>query len=137
MSISRVSLCLIFLTFLTSPLVLCSSSPKVDVAASVSTEEVPKRHIDPPAMLVSDSTEVDSSSSISKIDDESARNSAIAGFFRYRFPFHGWPFPMVKPTTNPSVPATPVTGAGEEESEKVPSSPSEGNSEGNRDGGNA
>ncbi|KAG2318459.1 hypothetical protein Bca52824_011672 [Brassica carinata] len=129
MSISRVSLFLVFLTFLTSPLVLCSSTPKMAVAASASAEEPPKRHIDPPAMLVSESAKVDSSSPMSKIDDESARNSAIAGFFRYRFPFHGWPFPMVEP----SVPATPVTGSGEEESEKVPSSPSNGN----RDGGNA
>ncbi|KAF8115031.1 hypothetical protein N665_0030s0078 [Sinapis alba] len=132
MSISRVFLCLVFLTSLISPLVLCSSSPRMAVPASVLIDEAPKRHIDPPAVLVSDSTEAASSSSMSKIDDESARNSAIAGFFRYRFPFHGWPFPMVKPA-DPSVPATPVTGAGEEESEKVPSSPSEGN----RDGGNA
>ncbi|KAF3546685.1 hypothetical protein DY000_02009648 [Brassica cretica] len=133
MSNARVFLCLVFLIFLTSPLVLCSSSPKVvAVAASASTEEAPKRHIDPPAMLVSESIEVDSSSSMAKIDDEPATNSAISGFFRYRFPFYGWPFPMVKPA-NPSVPATPVSGASEEESEKVPSSPSEGN----RDGGNA
>ncbi|CAH8355226.1 unnamed protein product [Eruca vesicaria subsp. sativa] len=132
MSISVVSLCLILLTFLTTPLVLCSSRPKMAVSASASTEEAPKRHIDPPAMLVSDSTELDSSSSMAKIDDEPATNSAIAGFFRYGFPFLGWHFPMVKPA-NPSVPATPVTGAEEAESEKVPSSPSNEN----RDGGNA
>ncbi|KAJ0247125.1 Uncharacterized protein HA466_0165780 [Hirschfeldia incana] len=132
MSISRAFLCLVFLTFLTSPLVLCSPIPKMAVAASASSNEAPKRHIDPPAVLVSESTEVDSSSSMSKIDDEPTTNSALAGFFGYRFPFYGWPFPMVKPA-DPSVPATPVTGAGEEESEKVPSSPNEGN----RDGGNA
>ncbi|KAL0737982.1 hypothetical protein Bca4012_014192 [Brassica carinata] len=137
MSISKVSLCLIFLTFLTSPLVLCSRSPKTSVAASAAVDK--KTHVHPPALPVPESTEVGSSPSMAKIDDEPATNSAISGFFRSKFPFQGWPFhkygsfPMAKPA-NPSVPTTtPATGAEEEESEKVPSSPSKGN----RDGGNA
>ncbi|KAJ4867610.1 Tapetum specific protein TAP35/TAP44 [Raphanus sativus] len=140
MSISKVSLCLIFLTFLTSPLVLCSRSPKMAVAATAAIEKkLQKTHVHPPVLPVLESTEVDSSPSMVKIDDEPATNSAISGFFRSKFPFQGWPFhkygsfPMAKPAS-PSVPTTtPATGAEEEESEKVPSSPSKGN----RDGGNA
>lgn len=139
MSMTRVYLCLILLTFVTSPLVLCSRSPKLAEASSAAREKnLKKSHIHPPAMLVSQSTNaVDSPSSMTKIDDEPATNSAIAGFFRYRFPFQGWPFHKYAPfpnPANPSVPTTPATGAEEEESEKVPSSPTRGN---NRDGGNA
>ncbi|CAA7020887.1 unnamed protein product [Microthlaspi erraticum] len=141
MSMSRVCLCLIFLTFLTSPLVLCSRSPKLAEASSAAREKSHKKgHIHPPAMHVPHSINaVDSPSSMTKIDgDEPATNSAIAGFFRYRFPFQGWPFHKYAPfpnPANPSVPTTtPATGAEEEESEKVPSSPTKGN---NRDGGNA
>ncbi|KAF8101338.1 hypothetical protein N665_0206s0019 [Sinapis alba] len=140
MSISKVSLCLIFLSFLTSPLVLCSRSPKMAVAASAAVEKkLEKTDIPPLVLPVPESTEVDSSPSMAKIDAEHARNSVISGFFRSKFPFQGWPFhkygsfPMAKPA-NPSVSTTtPATGAEEEESEKVPSSPSKGN----RDGGNA
>ncbi|WZY85245.1 hypothetical protein YC2023_031629 [Brassica napus] len=139
MSISRVSLCLIFLTFLTSPLVLCSRSPKMAVAASAAVEKkLEKTQVHPPVLPVPESRKIDSSPSMVKIDDEPATNSAVAGFFRSKFPFQGWPFhkygsfPMAKPA-NPSVPTTPATGAEEDESEKVPSSPSKGN----RDGGNA
>ncbi|CAH8378723.1 unnamed protein product [Eruca vesicaria subsp. sativa] len=139
MSISTVSLCLIFLTFLTSPFVLCSRSPKMAVAASAATDKtLQKTHVHPPALHLPESTKVDSTPSMAKIDDEPATNTAMAGFFRSKFPFQGWPFhkygsfPMVKPE-NPSVTTTPATGADEEESEKVPSSPSKGN----RDGGNA
>lgn len=142
MSISRVCLCLIFLTFVASPLVLCSRSPKLAAPSAAIGKKLGKGHVHSPAMLVSESPKVDSSSSMTMID-EPATNSAIAGFFRYRFPFQGWPFhkyapfPMGTPT-NPSSPAsaTPSSGAAaaeEEESEKVPSSPSKGN----RDGGNA
>ncbi|CAH2078439.1 unnamed protein product [Thlaspi arvense] len=139
MSMSRVYLCLIFLTFLTSPPVLCSRSPRLAAPSAAIGKKLEKAHVHPPAMLVSESTKVDSPSSMTKIDDEPATSSAIAGFFRYRFPFQGWPFhkyapfPMVNPA-NPSVPTTtPATGAEEEESEKVPSTPSKGNG----DGGNA
>ncbi|KAF2543179.1 hypothetical protein F2Q68_00029579 [Brassica cretica] len=132
MSISSLSLCLIFLT---TPLVLSSRTPKIAVAASPATEKnLQKTHVHPPALPVSDS----SSSSMAKIDAEPAPNTAIAGFFRHIIPFQGWPFhkygpfPMDKPA-NPSVTTTPATGAEEDESEKVPSSPSNGN----RDGGNA
>ncbi|KAF3604274.1 hypothetical protein F2Q69_00033588 [Brassica cretica] len=131
MSISSLSLCLIFLT---TPLVLSSRTPKIAVAASPATEKnLQKTHVHPPALPVSDS-----SSSMAKIDAEPAPNTAIAGFFRHIIPFQGWPFhkygpfPMDKPA-NPSVTTTPATGAEEDESEKVPSSPSNGN----RDGGNA
>ncbi|CAN7070937.1 hypothetical protein Bca4012_087511 [Brassica carinata] len=134
MSISSLSLCLIFLTFLTTPLVLSSRTPKIAVAASPATEKnLQKTHVHPPALPVSDS-----SSSMAKIDAEPAPNTAIAGFFRHIIPFQGWPFhkyvpfPMDKPA-NPSVTTTPATGAEEDESQKVPSSPSNGN----RDGGNA
>ncbi|KAF8096104.1 hypothetical protein N665_0317s0010 [Sinapis alba] len=139
MSISSLSLCLIFLTLLTSPLVLSSRTPKMAVAGSPSVEKkLQKTHVHPPALPVSESTEVDSSPFMAKIDAEPAPNMAIAGFFRHVFPFQGWPFhkhgpfPTSKPA-NPSVTTTPATGAEEEESEKVPSSPSNGN----RDGGNA
>ncbi|CAN7109315.1 unnamed protein product [Brassica rapa subsp. narinosa] len=139
MSISSLSLCLIFLTFLTTPLVLSSRTPKMAVAGSPATEKnLQKTHIHPPALPVSESTEADGSMFMSKIDAEPAPNTAISGFFRHMFPFPGWPFhkygpfPMDKPA-NPSVTTTPATGAEEDESEKVPSSPSNGN----RDGGNA
>ncbi|KAJ0239359.1 Uncharacterized protein HA466_0230140 [Hirschfeldia incana] len=141
MSISSLSLCLIFLTFLTTPLVLSSRTPKTSVAGSPSTEKnLHKTHVHPPALPVSEPTEVDGSMSMSKIDAEPAPNTAISGFYRHMFPFPGWPFhkhgpfPIAKPA-NPSVTTTPATAAGaeEEESEKVPSSPSNGN----RDGGNA
>ncbi|ESQ55319.1 hypothetical protein EUTSA_v10026545mg [Eutrema salsugineum] len=134
MSMSKVYLCLIFLTFLTSPPVLCSRSPKLVAAPAAMDKNLEKTHVHPPALLVSESNKVDSPSSMSKIDDEPATSSAIAGFFRYRFPFQGWPFHKYAPfpPANPSVPTTPATGAEEEESEKVPSSPSKGN----RDGSN-
>lgn len=167
MSTSRVYLCLIFLTLVTSPPVLCSRSPKLAAPSAAIGKKHGKGHVHSPAMLVAESTKADSSSSMTNIDepaknsaiagfsgstkvvdssssmtkiDEPATNSAIAGFFRYRFPFQGWPFhkyapfPMAKPT-NPSGTATPSSGAAaeEEETEKVPSSPSKGN----RDGGNA
>ncbi|CAN8325403.1 unnamed protein product [Cochlearia groenlandica] len=130
MSISRACLCLIFLTFITCPLVLCSRSSKL----AATEKKLEKASIHSPALLVSGSNKVDSSSSMTKIDDESAKKSAIAGFFSYRFPFQGWPFHKYAPypIANPSVPST-TPGAEEEESEKVPSSPSQGNS----DGGNA
>ncbi|EOA18193.1 hypothetical protein CARUB_v10006672mg [Capsella rubella] len=140
MTNSRVYLCLIFLMFVTTPPVLCSRSPRLAAPSATIGKNLGKKHVHSPAMLVSDSPKVDSSSSMTKID-EPATNSAIAGFFRNRFPFQGWPFhkyapfPMVKPT-NPSVPTTPSSSgaaAEEEESEKVPSSPNKGN----RDGGNA
>ncbi|XP_010451335.1 PREDICTED: uncharacterized protein LOC104733454 [Camelina sativa] len=124
-----------------SPAMLVSGSPKVDSSSSSSMTKIDE----PATNSVPDSTKVDSSSSsmMTKID-EPATNSAIAGFFRHKFPFQGWPFhkyapfPMGKPT-NPSVPATTPSSSGaasaeEEESEKVPSSPNKGN---NRDGGNA
>ncbi|CAH8345777.1 unnamed protein product [Eruca vesicaria subsp. sativa] len=142
MSISRLSLCLIFLTFLTTPLVLSSRTPKMSVAGSPSTEKnLQKPHVHPPSLPVSDTTEViDSFPSMAKIDAEPATNSAISGFFKHIYPFQGWPFhkhgpfPIVKPE-NPSVTTTtPATGAEEAESEKVPSPPSNGNREG---GGNA
>ncbi|KAL0873718.1 hypothetical protein Bca101_023423 [Brassica carinata] len=109
------------------------------VAASPSIEKkLHKTHVHPPALRLSKSTEVDSSPSMAKIDAEPAPNTAVAGFFKHKFPFQGWPFhkhgpfPTAKPA-KPSVTTTPVTGAEEDESEKVPSSPSNGN----RDGGNA
>ncbi|CAA0395923.1 unnamed protein product [Arabidopsis thaliana] len=159
MSISRAFLCLIFFTFVTSPLVLCSRSPKLAAASEAIGKKHGKEQVRSPAMLVSESPKVDSSSSMTHIDDpaspkidssssmthidEPATNSAIAGFFRYRLPFQGWPFHKYAPfptgtPTNPSVPvtSTPSSGAAaaeEEETEKVPSTPSKGN----RDGGNA
>jgi hypothetical protein len=130
MSISRVYLCLIFLTFVSSPLVLCSRSPKLAAASAAIGKKHGKEHVHSPAMLFSEFPKVDSSSSMTHID-EPATKSAIAGFFRYRLPFQGWPFhkyapfPMGTPT-NPSVPvtSTPSSGAAaaeEEETEKVPS----------------
>lgn len=139
MSISRVYLCLIFLTLFTSSPVLCSRSPKHAAPSAAIRKKLEKGLVHPPAMLVSGSPKVDSSSSMTKID-EPTTNSAISGFFRYRFPFQGWPFhkyapfPMVKPTNPSSVPTNPSSGAAEvDQSEKVPSSPNKGN----RDGGNA
>ncbi|XP_010439574.1 PREDICTED: uncharacterized protein LOC104722990 [Camelina sativa] len=194
MTNSRVYLCLIFLSLVTTPPVLCSRSPRLAAPSAAIGKKHGKAHVHSPALLVSGSPKVDSSSSsmtkidepatnsvsdspkvdssssssMTKIDepatnsvsdsprvdsssssmmtkiDEPATNSAIAGFFRHKFPFQGWPFhkyapfPMGKPT-NPSVPATTPSSSGaasaeEEESEKVPSSPNKGN---NRDGGNA
>ncbi|KAL1214944.1 hypothetical protein V5N11_028833 [Cardamine amara subsp. amara] len=77
-------------------------------------------------------TMIDDSSAISKIDPGSAK-SMIAGFFSHKFPLKGWPFPKYPPFTmvNPNIPTNP-SGA-QEESAKLPSSPSNGN----KDGGNA
>ncbi|KAG7536456.1 Tapetum specific TAP35/TAP44 [Arabidopsis suecica] len=75
---------------------------------------------------------MDDSSSMNKIDSKSA-NSMIAGFFSHKFPLRGWPFPKYPPFTmvNPNIPTNP-SGA-QEESVKLPSSPSKDN----KDGGNA
>ncbi|CAL9226196.1 unnamed protein product [Arabidopsis halleri] len=83
MSISRVCLCLIFLTItiVASPLVLYSRSPKLAAPSAVIGKKLGKGHVHSPAMLVSESPKVDSSSSMTKID-EPATNSAIAGFFQ-------------------------------------------------------
>ncbi|KAL1205311.1 hypothetical protein V5N11_011592 [Cardamine amara subsp. amara] len=139
MSISRVYLCLIFLTLFTSSPVLCSRSPKLAAPSASIGNKHQKGHVHSPAMLVSGSPKVDSLSSMAKIDEPTTK-SAIAGFFRYRLPFQGWPFhkyppfPMVKPTNPSSVPTNPSSGAAEvDQSEKVPSSPNKGNG----DGGNA
>ncbi|CAA7041981.1 unnamed protein product [Microthlaspi erraticum] len=76
-------------------------------------------------------TMIDGSSSMGKIDHA---KSMIAGFFSHMFPLKGWPLPKYPPFTmvNPNIPTNPSTGA-QEESQKLPSSPSNGN----KDGGNA
>ncbi|CAN8274368.1 unnamed protein product [Cochlearia groenlandica] len=137
---SRVCLCLVFLTFFTSSLVLCSRSPRMTEASSaMAKKKLERQQARSPTLLVSGSPKADddsSSSSMTNIDDDSAKNSAIAGFFK--FPLPGWhfhkygPYPMVKPA-DPSVHATPSARANEEETEKVPSSPNNGNG----NGGNA
>ncbi|CAN8246167.1 unnamed protein product [Cochlearia groenlandica] len=71
-----------------------------------------------------------SSSSMSKIEPS---KSMVAGFFSHKFPLMGWSFPKYPPFTmvNPNIPTNPSET--EEESVKLPSSPSNGN----KDGGNA
>ncbi|CAE6185890.1 unnamed protein product [Arabidopsis arenosa] len=103
MSISRVCLCLIFLTIVASPLVLCSRSPKLAAPSAVIGKKLGKGHVHSPAMLVSESP-------------------------KYApFPM-GTPTNPSSPVS-----ATPSSGsaaAEEEESEKVPSMPSKGNRDG-------
>ncbi|XP_010441877.1 PREDICTED: uncharacterized protein LOC104724990 [Camelina sativa] len=75
---------------------------------------------------------MDDSSSMNKIESGNAK-SMIGGFFSHMFPLKGWPFPKYPPFTmvNPNIPTNP-SGA-QEETTKLPSSPSKGN----KDGGNA
>lgn len=75
-------------------------------------------------------TMIDGSPSMVKIEPT---KSMIAGFFSHMFPLKGWPYPKYPPFTmvNPNIPTNP-SGA-QEESEKLPSSPRNGN----KDGGNA
>ncbi|EOA14741.1 hypothetical protein CARUB_v10028033mg [Capsella rubella] len=71
---------------------------------------------------------MDESSSMSKIESGSAKS--IEGFFSHMFPLKGWPFPKYPPFTmvNPNIPTNP-SGA-QEETTKLPSSPSKGDKEG-------
>ncbi|CAN8267575.1 unnamed protein product [Cochlearia groenlandica] len=74
-------------------------------------------------------TMTDDSSSMGKINHA---KSMVAGFFSHKFPLKGWPYPKYPPFTmgNPKIPTNPSTGA-QEESAKLPSSPSNGNKGGN------
>ncbi|CAH8359674.1 unnamed protein product [Eruca vesicaria subsp. sativa] len=83
----------------------------------------------PQSETASPQTINDDSSSMGMMDHA---KSMIAGFFSHKFPLMGWPYPKYPPFTmvNPNIPTNP-SGA-QEESEKLPSSPSN-----NKDGGNA
>lgn len=109
------SLCLLLVFF------LVSSRPAVSL-------RVPKLQSEPKSAQPL----MDDSSLMSKIDSGSSK-SMISGFFSHMFPLKGWPFPKYPPFTmvNPNIPTNP-SGA-QEESVKLPSSPSKGN----KDGGNA
>ncbi|RID60589.1 hypothetical protein BRARA_F03734 [Brassica rapa] len=81
----------------------------------------------PQSELASPQTMIDDSPPMGMIDHA---KSMIAGFFSHKFPVMGWPFPKYPPFTmvNPNVPTNP-SGA-QEESEKLPSSPSKLNKAG-------
>jgi len=72
---------------------------------------------------------MDDSSSMNKINSGNAK-TMIAGFFSHKFPLKGWPFPKYPPfpMVNPNI-ATNPSGA-QEESAKLPSSPSKDNKDG-------
>ncbi|CAH8289651.1 unnamed protein product [Eruca vesicaria subsp. sativa] len=104
------SLCLLLLLLLVLSL---SSQPVLSFRA-------PK----PQSQPTSPQTIIDDSSSMGKIDHA---KSMIAGFFSHMFPLKGWPFPKYPPYTmaNPNIQTNP-SGA-QDESEKLPSSPSKNN----------
>ncbi|ESQ39517.1 hypothetical protein EUTSA_v10001188mg [Eutrema salsugineum] len=108
------SLCLLLLVF-----VLLSYQPALSIRGPTMQSEPESAE-----------TIIDGSSAMGMIDHA---KSMIAGFFSHKFPLKGWPFPKYPPFTmvSPNIPTNP-SGA-QEETEKLPSSPSNGN----KDGGNA
>ncbi|XP_010538654.1 PREDICTED: uncharacterized protein LOC104812932 [Tarenaya hassleriana] len=131
MTMSRDYLGLILLiTF--ALLLLLGPSPSLCSRSKLSSEKL-KGEFPVSASILSrangDHTSAGDSSLMGKVG---SANSMVAGFFRFKFPFFGWPFfpkyhpvPLLKPAL-PSVPTTP----GAEESEKLPSSPSTGKDNG-------
>ncbi|KAL9282322.1 hypothetical protein AtEden1_Chr5g0129401 [Arabidopsis thaliana] len=108
------SLCLLLLVFF-----LFSSRPALSLRGPKLQSSEPK----------SAQTLMDDSSSMNKINSGNAK-SMIASFFSHKFPLKGWPFPKYPPFTmvNPNI-ATNPSGA-QEESAKLPSSPSKDNKDG-------
>ncbi|KAF8104390.1 hypothetical protein N665_0172s0024 [Sinapis alba] len=86
------------------------------------------RALKPQSEPASPQTIIDDSSPMGMIDHA---KSMIAGFFSHKFPLMGWPFHPPFTMVNPNIPTNP-SGA-QEETEKLPSSPSKLN----KDGGNA
>ncbi|XP_010529346.1 PREDICTED: uncharacterized protein LOC104806242 [Tarenaya hassleriana] len=136
MTMPRAYLHLLVLT--TFVLILLGASPSICSRAKLSSESASadklKEEFPAPAWLVSrgekDHTSVSDSSSLKGFKVDPA-NTMVAGFFKSRFPFPGWPFPKYPPVpfmkpTFPSVPTTP----GAEQSEKLPSPPSPGKDNG-------